>query len=214
MDTIRVSLHGGCTKMDQVCRRIATAEHALLNIAKYTEGQAVARIASSADWLNSHRTARKRALRADRLGYLVKTFEPSEFYADLLAINRSTPERQGRAMNSSYWDLQPTGPMLPMNCELHHRLEYGVFSADGHLVGYAGMIRCGELLHVSMFLGKWDLLDDGIMYLLMREVLRVESLYGPVVLFYNRYDSGTDGLRFYKDRIGLTEQDVEWTLLT
>ena len=30
------------------------------------------------------------------------------------------------------------------------------------------------------------------------------------VIVYNRHDSGSDGLRFYKERVGLSEQHVEW----
>jgi hypothetical protein len=37
---------------------------------------------------------------------------------------------------------------------------------------------------------------------------------GDGVFFYNRHDSGTDGLVFYKERIGLRKGVVEWTLGT
>jgi hypothetical protein len=30
------------------------------------------------------------------------------------------------------------------------------------------------------------------------------------VVVYNRHDSGTDGLRWFKERVGLEETRVEW----
>lgn len=212
--TVGVNL-GGCDTPGTKCRQIASDEFDLLADPRlkgqYEQGQAALRIESADGWLAEHRTARKRALRADRLGYTVSTFEPCDWHEDIMAVNLSTPRRQGRPMNDSYTNKErSTSKIGPMACPLHHRLEYGVFR-DEHLYGYAGIIRCGELAHVSMFLGHWDMLEDGIMYLLMREVVFAETeLSSPIVLYYNRYDSGTDGLRFYKDRIGLAETDIEW----
>ena len=48
------------------------------------------------------------------------------------------------------------------------------------------------------------------MYLLVQGVVDRESLHGGF-LVYNRYDSGTDGLRFFKDRCGFERTRVEWS---
>ena len=49
------------------------------------------------------------------------------------------------------------------------------------------------------------------MYLLFLGMLERQYRFGGTV-FYNRWDSGKDGLRFFKTRLGLVEGDVEWAL--
>jgi hypothetical protein len=47
------------------------------------------------------------------------------------------------------------------------------------------------------------------MYLLFAGALAHE-IGEPGFVVYNRWDSGTDGLRFLKERLGFSEQEVEW----
>ena len=48
------------------------------------------------------------------------------------------------------------------------------------------------------------------MYLLFAGALTRETLAGPGMVVYNRHDSGTDGLRFFKERLGFVETPVVW----
>jgi hypothetical protein len=48
------------------------------------------------------------------------------------------------------------------------------------------------------------------MYLLIAGIVDAESPHGGY-LVYNRYDSGGDGLRFFKDRCGFEPQKVHWS---
>ena len=115
-------------------------------------------------------------------------------------------------MADHYWDkTRTTGLLGPVKCSRHHIVEYGVFR-DERVWAYSTIYRCGELVHVSMFLGHGDHLNDGIMYLLMREIMRDQALNGPGYLYYNYHDSGTPGLRWFKEKVGLKAEDVEWTL--
>jgi hypothetical protein len=50
------------------------------------------------------------------------------------------------------------------------------------------------------------------MYQMFHRMLEVEVSFGPGVVVYNRHDSGTDGLRWFKERLGLSEARVEWSL--
>jgi hypothetical protein len=76
-------------------------------------------------------------------------------------------------------------------------------------VAYLWLYRSGELALVSSILGHGGYLRDDIMYLLMKGVIDAEAPHGGF-LVYNRHDSGTDGLRYYKDRCGFKETAVEW----
>lgn len=202
--------HDACTRR-AACVALVEQEHATLDKPTYSTGVSIMRSPTDVDqYLTEHRTFRKRVLRARRKGYHVRPIEPRDHFGELLAINRSTPRRQGRAMSESYTDLRPTtAPMQRYLCPLHNIVMYGVFSEQDRLVGYATMYRCGDLLHVSQFLGHASFLDDGIMYLLVADILERNAPW-PSVLFYNRHDSGTDGLRFFKERIGLRGGNVQW----
>ena len=63
------------------------------------------------------------------------------------------------------------------------------------LVAYLWMYRAGDLALVSQVLGHADHEDFGIMHLLFREALTAEGQIAPGVAVYNRWDSGTPGLR-------------------
>jgi hypothetical protein len=67
-----------------------------------------------------------------------------------------------------------------------------------------------DLALVSQILGHADRLADEIMYLLVQGLVVAESGRGGF-LVYNRYDSGTEGLRFFKDRCGFERTAVEWS---
>jgi hypothetical protein len=78
------------------------------------------------------------------------------------------------------------------------------------LAAYSWVYRAGDLALVSQILGHADRLADEIMYLLVEGIVAAESELGGF-LVYNRYDSGTDGLRFFKDRCGFVPTVVEWS---
>jgi hypothetical protein len=203
------------------CAGLALREWTTL-FPKYCDGVSVMALPDSmGDHFDSHKTFRKRVRRAVDRGYTVNVIEPMHVPVAIRRINESAPERQGRPMDDSYRNYRAaTTPMPEVTCRLHHALFYGVFSSEefavlygdqvGAMVGYASIYRCGDLVHVSQFLGHADFLDDGIMYFLLAEIMREQRNNGPGFLFYNRHDSGTDGLRFFKERIGLRAEDVAW----
>jgi hypothetical protein len=211
---IECDLVAGCT--DESCLDMAEDEFVLLRKPTYSHGASIRRLVGTdaEEPFAEHRTARKRALRAKRKGYLVVTFEPRDRYADMLSINRSSPVRQGRAMDDSYVNLTPTTGLIgPPKCHAHNVTMYGVATPEHlRIVAYGCIYRCGDLVHVSQWLGHADFLDDGIMFLLAEWIMREQTAKGGRLFFYNRHDSGTEGLRWYKERIGLQEGDVRWTL--
>jgi hypothetical protein len=160
-------------------------------------------------WEAEHRTARKRAWKAQALGYQFSIIERQRYEGDVYAINTSTPYRQGRPMTEGY-HYAPRFGADDWPCQLHGVHSYGVLDNKGTLVAYLWMYRAGDLALVSQVLGHADHEPNGIMYLLFREALAAEGAIAPGVCVYNRWDSGTDGLRFLKARIGFEPTWVEW----
>jgi hypothetical protein len=115
-------------------------------------------------------------------------------------------------MSPGYHARPSSAPDSTPLCPLHGVHAYGVFAPDGPLVAYLWMYRAGDLALVSSILGHADYLADSIMYLLFAGALEQEIHAGAGAIVYNRHDSGTDGLRFYKERCGLEETLVEWLL--
>lgn len=204
---MRIHLLGSCGA--ERCIYHAGQHKALMDVPQYRDGQAVGVVADIETWRAEHGTARRRANLARRLGFTVRRYEPGERYEEIVAINRSKYARQGRKMDDHYVSPARVGHIGEPECPYHHTLCYGVFNAGDVLKAYSTIHRRGDLIHVSMFLGDAHELERGVMYLLVEEILRDQA---PGVLYYNRMDSGTDGLRFFKARIGLHEEDVEWTL--
>lgn len=203
-----IELLGGCS--DAMCLKMAWERKAQLDVAKYSNCVSVMPVPDRLeDWRAIHRTARKRADRAARLGYRFAGIDRSCYADDILDINLSLPERQGRPMSAGYHD--PSVSRLPdYTCGFHNIRCYGIL-ADGTLVAYLTLYRVRDLAMVSMILGHGDHLKNDIMYQLFAGVVEDQAGLGGS-FYYNRHDSGTDGLRFYKERVGFYQDDVEWSL--
>ncbi len=195
-----------------VCSAFAFPLHKQLSEGNYGECSVMPIPESVADWRYSHRTARKRAIKAKELGYRFVIVRRHGRAEEIHEINTSSPQRQGRPMSPGYGVMpsQTEDPHYP--CRRHGIHAYGVETRDGVLASYLWLYRAGQLGLVSQILGHADHLDAGIMYLLWDGMLAFESFDPDGFIVYNRHDSGTQGLRFYKERCGLTETAVEWLL--
>lgn len=171
----------------------------------------VMEIQDVASWRALHRTARKRADRSARRGYTFEHIERHERADEIHAINTSAQERQGRPMSPGYQQRPSDAPLPAYLCARHRVSTYGVEDATGVLVAYLWLYRAGQLALVSQILGHADHLENEIMYLLWRGMLEAESVE-PGYVVYNVHSSGTNGLRWFKERLGLAETEVEWLL--
>jgi hypothetical protein len=160
-------------------------------------------------WRAEHRTARKRADRAKRRGYRFAIVDRHERADEIYEINTSATERQGRPMSRGYHERPTETPLPDYVCTRHAVRTYGVETGHGTLVAYLWLYRAGDLALVSQILGHADHLENEIMYLLFEGMIGEESRE-PGFVVYNRHDSGTDGLRFFKERLGLQATAVEW----
>ena len=203
-----VDLSAGCTRAH--CLRMALGLKMQLDPDYSTRAALLSLEGVFHDYLPQHRTARKRAARAERAGYSFQVIDRHAYEGDIYAINTSAPERQGRRMSGAYRERPRYGPS-PLVCPRHHVYTYGVLAEQGPLVAYLWLYRSGELALVSSILGHAEHLEAGVMYLLFLGMLQRQYRHGGT-LFYNLWNSGTEGLRFFKTRLGLEEGNVEWAL--
>lgn len=164
---------------------------------------------SLGEWRHNHRTARKRSDRCERLGYSFSEVLRHEYAEDIYRINTSLDERQGKPMSEGYGQRPSSSPDPIWPCPRHGVHPYGVLDHKGHLRAYLWLYRSGELALVSQILGHGSHLRNDVMYLLWSGMLNAEAEHGGFVV-YNRHDSGTDGLRYYKERVGLKPRKVQW----
>ena len=184
------------------CNLFASKLHAQLGGGRYKNCSVLPMPPSVEEWREGHRTARKRADRCGRLGYrFAYGFGRHEYVDDIFRINTSLPERQGKPMSEAYGRRPSSSPDPIYPCQRHGVHPYGVLDSRGHLRSYLWIYRSGELALVSSILGHGAHLRDDVMYLLWQGMLDHEIPLGGYVV-YNRADSGTDGLRYYKEKVG------------
>lgn len=153
---------------------------------------------------------RRKARRAEKKGYRYDRFLARSRLDELLAINASAPERQGRAMDDAYLDADAFASSLDRCPEFR-----GVFDREGTLVAYAEVPVCGDLFLLSRLLGHEEHLDEGVMYLLIGEVVREmtarrEGTGHPAWGMYDTMVGAGPGLRFFKERLGFRSYNVRW----
>jgi len=208
VETEQVDLEAACDFPQ--CAEFAWPLYQQLSTGRYDQMAAMPIPVSIGEWREQHRTARKRADRCERRGYQFVLVRPERRVEELYAINTSLAERQGRAMSPGY-GRRPSyshDPVYP--CLRHAVRRYGVEADDGTLVAYLWLYRAGELALVSQILGHGQHLENEIMYLLWQGMLACESSEPEGFVVYNRWDSGQEGLRFFKERVGLAETLVRW----
>lgn len=203
-----VSLEVGCPHA--ICRRFVEPLYEQMAGGRF-DLCAMMPLLSREEWEAEHRTARKRANRAERRGYTFSVVRREEHSDELFAINTSAERRQGRPMSESYTKRYEYAPLPVYPCERHQVRTYGVKSPTGELVAYLWLYVAGQLRLCSSIIGHAAHLENEVMYLLFRGMVEAEHERDPDgVVMYHRWDNGTEGLRFYKERVGLRETEVEW----
>jgi len=150
------------------------------------------------------RNKRNRAL---KLGYEFKPFTSLDFRDDIVAINQSAEQRDGREMPVDYLD-----PRLVDDYLSSHKNFYGVFDRNHHLQAYIHAEHLGEICVICRILGHKDFLKDGIMYLLISELVKelVASSPDTRYLMYDTVLGANPGLRYFKDRSGFVPFRITW----
>lgn len=193
----------GCLSLPS-CHALAERTLNQLNTGAYNSPASIRRADSSFG-----KTARRRTKRAENKGYIFYVLHRERHEGEIFDINTSLTVRQGRPMSEAYFEAQSFTPLPDYPCHAHEHRTYGVWSGEGTLVAYIVLLICGDLVLVSQILGHGKFLQDDIMYLLATRAL---SRFEGKNIFYNMHNSGTDGLRYYKERLGFLPEDVEWVL--
>jgi hypothetical protein len=159
---------------------------------------------------NLRKHARRHVKKAVAAGY---TFAPLDALArldEVMAINRSLEERQGRAMSREYFDEVAVRQYHEQSGET-----YGVFDRLGILRAYADIRVCGQVVVLNRVLGHGDAMGDGVMYLLLTAMVRLTierrgSNESPIWFMYDTFPGASAGLRQFKYAIGLEPYRVRW----
>jgi len=153
---------------------------------------------------------RNKRKRAQKLGYVFRSIKSAEYREDILAVHHSTVIRNGREMDQDYMDAEKVDQYLDK-----HPNFYGIFDPEGHLRAYCHAELLGEICVICRIMGHADYLNDGIMYLLVSELVRDISLNQPGMkyLMYDTMLGATPGLRHFKDRAGFLPYKVKWRWL-
>jgi len=153
---------------------------------------------------------RRKRKRATELGYTVCRINPLAELEPIRAINASVGVRQGRPINPHYLDPAALRTYFSGSTET-----FGVRDREGRLVAYLDLRTSGEVAVTSRLLGHGDALEQGVMYLLISEILRelVDARKGSAVrwVMYDMWFGAAPGLRYFKERLGFTPYRVRWT---
>ena len=173
---------------------------ALINLSNFNSSADYVATVKKKDFAGHHgRQARKR-------GYEVRRINRNDHVAEIYRINISAESRQGRPMDRKYQQLQTRyDDSEPLQ-------SYGVFNADGILMGYCCFGVYGNFAATDRLLGMKS--TDGIMYLLFLEIIC--TLIDQSQLEYFMYDTflgAQPGLRSFKRRIGFQPYRVSYTLI-
>jgi hypothetical protein len=154
-------------------------------------------------------TVRRQRNRALRAGHRYERFHAPDRIGEILAVNRSAPVRQAHAMRRSYTDERAVHAHAERFPDLH-----GVFGPDGRLAAYAFVPVIGDAALLNRVLGDAGRLDEGVMYLLVAEVVAALAAGGagrpPSWLMYDMFWGAAPGLAEFKRRLGFRPHRVRW----
>lgn len=209
VESVPIALEIDCPH--EICRRFSSPLYEQMSEERFSRCAAMPLPADMDEWAAGHRTARKRANRAERRGYTFHVVRREEHSDELYEINTSAERRQGRPMSESYTKRYEYSPLPDYPCERHQVRTYGVKAPDGKLVAYLWLYVAGQLRLCSSIIGHAAHLENEVMYLLFRGMLETETERDPDgVVVYHTWDNGKDGLRFYKERVGLRDTPIGW----
>jgi hypothetical protein len=149
---------------------------------------------------------------ANKAGMTCRPFVPLDHVDEILAINRSRPERQGQAIHPHYLDEARVREFFATVTEAD---AMGAFDSAGVLRGYLTTRECGEVVVLERVLGHADALSTGLMYQLFSAAvgrLTERRVAGnPARWFmYDSFPGATPGMRSFKTVVGFRPYRVRW----
>jgi hypothetical protein len=158
----------------------------------------------------AYKTMRSNIAKAKKRGYSFRAIRPEDYSNDIMAVNLSSIERQGKPMDSSYTDLNAVKAYNGQPGDW-----FGVFDQKDKLQAYTHLPVIGDAFVFSRILGNATLLNDGIMHMLVGETLRQmavkrDKIGHPNWAMYDMFIGGGAGLREFKKRTGFRPYRVTW----
>jgi hypothetical protein len=156
------------------------------------------------------RASRRRRKRALDRGYSFAPINGSDHLDRILAINRSSSQRQGLPLSPSYTDAA----LVARYCKQRSPF-FGIFDAEAILRAYCHAPTLGDVALLARFFGEHDRLEDGVMYLLLSELVShfvmERAHHGhPLWIMYDTYIGAGAGMRTFKERCGFQPYRVKW----
>jgi hypothetical protein len=208
---VRIEVFGD-TEAHSVYKTFTARHHRFKMTSAKRWGVALLALPASAEaYLASvSRLVRRQRTKALSMGYRHVQVSPSERIDEILAVNRSMPIRQGRPMASIYIDQELVVASLAARPTIH-----AVVDREGTLQAYADVLDIGGTFTFSYLIGHADRLADGIMYLLVAEIVRDcigarRSDGSPAWLMVDTFWGASPGLAGFKERTGFRPYRVDW----
>ena len=157
------------------------------------------------------RLTRRRIKHAKQSGYRFTRIDPQDRIDEVLRVNRSASERQGRPMHPHYFDEETVRRYFT-----HSANVFGVVDAEDVVQAYITVRDCGEVACMERLLGHADALEQGVMYLLVLGVVdwlikaRGDQA-NPTWLMYDMFPGASPGMRHFKHVIGCQAYRVSWS---
>lgn len=172
---------------------------ALIALSKYSNSEQYKK------FINGKNSAAYYARKANKLGYIVSEINRNEFINDIYEINTSSQFRQGRQMSHGYREKVENYESKP------HFIYFGVVDRCGVLRAYCNVGFYGDFAVVSQLLGHKDYLNDGVMYLMLVEIVSDLIDEGKInFLMYDTFFGASDGLKKFKQKLAFVPYRVKW----
>lgn len=224
----KINISLGCykTKDDEFYKKVvsdfyyeATSRHSkLLIVPQMKYGVALSDLAEDFDtfFMKIAPAARRNYKKSSRLKYIFRKINASEYTDEIYAIRTSTKVRQGRLPDKILKKKVSANENPVPLYKGYGYPYYGVFSEDGVLVAYAGILVTGEIAIMESIYGHAKYQSDGVVPFLIINLAKewIESdEYGNVKYFsYGTYYGASETMRRFKKKMDFKPHNVNWCL--
>lgn len=167
------------------------------------------------EYLRSIESAGRRNYKKScRLGYSFARIDYNDYLADVTAIHRSTPVRQGRPMPERFFTEVATPVHNPPSRTSLHDYPYFGILRDGHLHAYASCLIAGDLCSIESIYGHADHLADGVVPMMIIEMAQWVKEHHPQVRYYayGTYYGATETMQRFKRKFDFMPHKTQWAL--
>lgn len=158
--------------------------------------------------------ARRNYKKAEKKGFKFSKIEFNNHIDDIWEIRRSATVRQGE-ISEAFLNTPPAPCTNPKSKSHFHDYPYfGVFSAEGKLVAYAGCLIAGEIAMIEHIYGHADFQSEGVVPKLIIDIGKNLYEEHPAAFWYGYgtfYGSAIEMQRF-KRKFGFYPRIVRWLL--